>query len=833
MLERADLSPSESTLAQHHSATVKLHADSRSEPEGALEHVVKGGVKTLLSPVVGDKQADWVAAESAHYGLQLASAVPLFAGTGRMAWTLSAAINAATAVKVGESTPQALASCVLGAGKGLALKASLEGLNLGEAKLTALAGKLPETLTMPTKGVLLGGSSAFADTAGTRHSYLDARGTFDVGLGLSRAADATFNLENLAVSSATMVAGGGILYKIGLARPALMSNRLFANAATGFSFGSVSGGLGEWRKQSKEGEFHPGKIFVRALLGGTADAAGAAVGAHLSAIPVRELSPGSANDSLPAQAAKQVAEPDAPPTAKRRIASMAQLESLRDGAQGRPEHVSRLLPPDSVERFHERLTEMLRARTEQVDLPLLKRLASEAQKEQNLAYLDLKVYDEGGAQTSKRQHLADDDPGPKRQSQDGEALFDTFLEKGATFQQLKQSIQAEYQLRKKELTRIVNEEAPSLYPDRIVPRFKVQTAPLRAWSEIEQGSYKAGQATVELHHAFLERPLSDLTPTLAHEIQHGVDDALLIHKYIDEFVKDNNREPTKEDHPDITSRYLLGTHGSELSSEMLSNIIQKRAGRLLTQEQHGEADLVERSFQKLLDTHERPHEAYVRMKQLGRHLLGLSGNAQSHAQDIVDLANSDPAFVRMLFGRSTPGWFSELMAARKHTETESDSSAGMKWMLPSNTERVHAAVRTAYDSASSEYDAGLKSYRNWYHEQKARDVGGEVNELTQPSPYPPFEIAVLLDGLIRNTQHRDNIPLVKHLLERAHQQETRIFKVAYRHIADVIAEHPQSLAAAPQKRQLTEVLRRPIPDHPDLSAAYEAVADELDRTAEH
>ena len=281
---------------------------NESANESALEH----SVRFILDPIAGASAAGVngvfgthlkggdLAQAASPWVVNVLKAAPLFApGAGKWAYGAAAAVYGTSEVKWMDNARNHLVDLGLGALKGAALKAVMNGLGTAERNLPF--AQMP-ALSIPAKGLMLGGASIAADTGLTRKNYFDCNGQFDLGHGLKTAVDATFNIGNLATATASFTLGllaVGMLQRV---RPGLFGNPVAANAGVGFSLGTFNGTAGELQRQIAErkidlaevGRGHLGelsKLDGWAIVGqgfkqATSDAAGAALGYKLGSLPL-------------------------------------------------------------------------------------------------------------------------------------------------------------------------------------------------------------------------------------------------------------------------------------------------------------------------------------------------------------------------------------------------------------------------------------------------------------------------------------------------------------------------------------------------------------------
>ncbi len=263
--------------------------------EDVLTHFTKSAVKSVSDTLHLDLSDD-TTSSTATWVVRAAKSVPLFVPAGRgmraaITYGSAAALYGASEVKLGDRADNMGKDAVLGGLKGIAMKGSMDFIG---AKMHQ-SGLDKKFWAAPAQGVAFGVTGTATETGLSRSTYHDENGKYKgIGYGLKKTGEATANLENLAIGAATFTLGAGsikLLQTSGAAKafPELISNRIFQNSLTGFSFGAFSGMSEEAHKQVKEGKFNAwelnkfdfAKIGKNGLFAATSDAAGAAVGAKI------------------------------------------------------------------------------------------------------------------------------------------------------------------------------------------------------------------------------------------------------------------------------------------------------------------------------------------------------------------------------------------------------------------------------------------------------------------------------------------------------------------------------------------------------------------------
>ncbi len=278
--------------APEQSAKARLHED-------VLTHFTKSAVQSV-SETLNLGLSDDTSATTATWIVRAAKSVPLFCPAGRglrmaAVYGSTALLYGASEVKYGDTAENMSKDAVLGGLKGIGIKGSMDSIG---AKMHS-SGLEKKFWAAPAQGVAFGVTGTATETALSRSTYYDEKGNYrGIGYGLTKTAQATANVENLAIGAATFTLGAGSMKLLqtsaaAKAFPGLIGNRVFQSSATGFSFGAFSGAAEEASKQVKEGNFNGwelhkfdyGKLGKQALFTASADAFGAAIGGKLGPAP--------------------------------------------------------------------------------------------------------------------------------------------------------------------------------------------------------------------------------------------------------------------------------------------------------------------------------------------------------------------------------------------------------------------------------------------------------------------------------------------------------------------------------------------------------------------
>lgn len=262
--------------------------------EDVLFHITKSAVKTVSDGLHLDLSDETTKATTAWIN-QTAKSIPLFVARGSkygaVAVGAAAVLYGASETKWGDTTENLTKDAVLGALKGVGMKA---GMDLIGAKMHAngLSGKL---WAAPATGVAFGVSSTAIEAGLSRSTYSDQSGQYrGLVYGLENTVKAVGNVTNLATGAATFTLATAAMRglqvgPVARALPELMSSRTFQSAATGFSFGAFAGVSEEAHRQVAMGGFSPfdvskfdfGQIAAKGFSRATSDATGAVIGGRI------------------------------------------------------------------------------------------------------------------------------------------------------------------------------------------------------------------------------------------------------------------------------------------------------------------------------------------------------------------------------------------------------------------------------------------------------------------------------------------------------------------------------------------------------------------------
>jgi hypothetical protein len=209
------------------------------------------------------------------YGAGMVKTAGLFL-PGRAGYAVAGAAHALDQAKPGDSIANQFIDAGLGLTKGLALKGSFDYVGAKD-------------MSIALKAVSLGTSYRVLDGALTRQTYLNADGKFDLGDGLAKTFDQSFNKTALASDVLIFGLSHGALSGInGITSGALKGSPFWSTVTTGAVFGAASGSAQEINRQQTAGEkFDVEKILTAAALTGVTDMVAAAPGAKLISMAQR------------------------------------------------------------------------------------------------------------------------------------------------------------------------------------------------------------------------------------------------------------------------------------------------------------------------------------------------------------------------------------------------------------------------------------------------------------------------------------------------------------------------------------------------------------------
>lgn len=228
----------------------------------ALETLVGAPLSPILSAVGASEETK---KEVAHYAAQGVKTAGLFLRRGPGV-AVSALAYGFDQMHSSDSIGTQLLDFGWGAVKGA-------GLNYVMGKVAGVESIRGVNVPIAARGVAMGFSARAIDTTATRHTYIDANGNWDFALGGQRIKDNMLNKEALAFD---LVAGGvthGLIKGANIATRGFVAERPFIQTAlTGTTFGTMSGGYEEIRKQQATGQsIDWAQVLKRAAIQGGVD----------------------------------------------------------------------------------------------------------------------------------------------------------------------------------------------------------------------------------------------------------------------------------------------------------------------------------------------------------------------------------------------------------------------------------------------------------------------------------------------------------------------------------------------------------------------------------
>lgn len=250
---------------------------AKGEPNQARE-------KEMLHAIADDQTALETDAEITKYGSGMVQTAGLFI-SGKKGLALTAVSFAAASAKPADPLSTRALDMTLGVTKGLVTR--------GVFGTIAKSG-----LDIPSKALVMGGSSRLTDSLFTRQTYLNpADGTVDLTGAAGRIVKNTAKPE--AVAADLLVFGGGQLAMSSpMVRQFAERSPLRATIASAAAFGFAGGGAEEASRQIAAGQFDINKIVARGIARGATDMVAAVPGgvqgnrlaARQSRIPADDLS---------------------------------------------------------------------------------------------------------------------------------------------------------------------------------------------------------------------------------------------------------------------------------------------------------------------------------------------------------------------------------------------------------------------------------------------------------------------------------------------------------------------------------------------------------------
>jgi hypothetical protein len=384
------------------------------------------------------------------------------------------------------------------------------------------------------------------------------------------------------------------------------------------------------------------------------------------------------------------------------------------------------MPPAAVASFRNRVTEMLDRRQQQHDLPTLAGQLEQLQDSVRDKQLQLTGHAVGigiapeGLKPHdvlnyyKMKQLFGDNEQAREVNEQLRKLETQRLD-------LSTRISDELERRTRELTKIINSAAPSLFPRSALPEYKVGVH-----DETSYGIYQ-GDGGITLSRQFMMTAAPKrIANTLAHEAKHGEQEALLTRKYIDEVIGDKY-PPTDEDLKKVAQRYeeKVGAGGPSINT--INEIFQYRDGEFLKPEELDRANKLEQSLSDLV--RHPSHVAYLneRADAITDALERMEEDPEMAMDSVLSSAAGDANGLRWWFGDNVHPAIADL--ASKYEGREAIYTPDQQRMT--NLTPFVDLFRYELTRAKQETEEALKKdhnvYRDRYHEKEAYAISAQVN----------------------------------------------------------------------------------------------------------
>ncbi|MBS2007166.1 MAG: hypothetical protein JST01_09000 [Cyanobacteria bacterium SZAS TMP-1] len=288
------------------------------------------------------------------------------------------------------------------------------------------------------------------------------------------------------------------------------------------------------------------------------------------------------------------------------------------------------------------------------------------------------------------------------------AAFETYLSRENEFWSMNSRVNAELNRRAGLVSQVINQHAPSLFPQGTVPRVQVK---LFDFADGSQAAY--GNGELLLRPQDLERVSSSssyeraqgelgLAEIIVHEMKHAEQQGLLTRNYIDRLTAgDTTDRPLTREELSAVQELTRANLKTTFPDHLIEDVNRQRAGRVLSSQDARRAAALEKSFRQFADDLPRQNENYSRASRLSQAYDRVRTSGVS--QDMFE-----SKYLEDLFGRNNVP--PQLLSLTGELEAPVLEAA-----LARESELARAAV--ARDFAA---------YKNLLHEAEAFKAGGEA-----------------------------------------------------------------------------------------------------------
>ena len=512
---------------------------------------------------------------------------------------------------------------------------------------------------------------------------------------------------------------------------------------------------------------------------------------------------------------------------------------------------SSLMPPHTVERFGSRVDKFIEARQKKFDvieadariLELSGRALdfhSALGKELFRGHFDL----EDSRPTLSTDQLSDVNAMRQRLAQHPELAkgYETYLQDLDEQKQLLAQRSAELETRRQGLAHIINDDAKKLFPDAVVPKFKVGRVASNADKRAE---YYDGYVNIKDNDIATADPFfkaleeNNLPARLLHEMKHGEQDGLLVRRHIDLVTDgDTTGRPLTTAEKGVIRDSMSSKFGRQFPDELIDDINAQRQGRVLTPDEINRAESLERSNISQKNDYYRRKFDNERVAELKSEVQRLEDTPEIGANTLKDGDTID-----YLFMDNVPAEVQQLQREYATLPVESDGEP--KYDEQFNLRSANILLTALKGALSEAREKALKSYvqyRGWAHEQESWDISEEAEERLGV-PADKKRQATGLNKLLEDVlPEHDAVPLkVENVLNLENQRlftalealrhaTTPEQDAAYQKVLAMIM-HEQDSLMRPSLRQrflnkLYDVMDQPL--SPELREAYRDIASMLE-----
>ncbi|HEY9753981.1 MAG TPA: hypothetical protein V6C97_02340 [Oculatellaceae cyanobacterium] len=459
-----------------------------------------------------------------------------------------------------------------------------------------------------------------------------------------------------------------------------------------------------------------GLVGKMAKFGETTSAAAveSTVNGAVSKLPKLELSEGNST-GLHMEAA------DAP-TGRIRQTADREIESAKPGPELLEENYK--MPPGTVEQLDNRISSFLSERVKSFNIQKHRQRIN-ALEEEGFGLREKfgeAVDDMNLSRRLSRSTKTPEDIADMRRDlashPEGARIFERYLEVRKADADLRTKIEDEFSARRAGLERIVNEEAPKLWPEEVVPNLKVVklTEGKHAKASYSDGQLRLRDSDLEDTDQFSK----ELTGYIAHEAKHGEQDALMVRAHIDRVTNgDTTGRSLTEGELQAVAQLFKSACGRSLPDGFIEDINAKRAGRLLNAEQNERAEALSKSNSELKQASFRHDFQRNRLN-----LLKEAAKMYDEPDQLILPSSLDFLDDHHMF---PVGLSPELESVKyKYDSLNWDDSKTVEEFQSRAIPLIRDELKHGIAETQKIVDRNLQEYRNWAHEVEAWNVLDET-----------------------------------------------------------------------------------------------------------